>query len=287
MNIMTIVFSILGVISTVTGIVLYMKKVKSNQTPKVPVALMISFIIAFYFGIHAIQLSETLTETIIVSVLFTLTTFITLFLIFILLNRSTPIGDIKVNVGENMLSFKSIDYNGKEFNSDNLVGKRTLLKFFRGSWCPYCSAELIMFNEMKSTFDQHNVQIIALSNNTPAQANIHKIRDKLNFTLLSDSLLTVIKTYGVEHHKAIGWKSENMITIFGIAVSTGMFKYRSMAIPTSILIDENGIVQWIDQSDDYRIRASQDRVTNALSALDLEKDKEIEKEADKNLIEMN
>lgn len=271
---MTIIFSILGVISTVTGLVLYMNKVKNNQAPKVPVALIISFITAFYLGIHAIQLSVTLAETIVVSLLFTLTTFTTLFLSFILLNRNTPIGDIKVAVGDNMLAFKSTDFSGNEFNSDSLVGRRTLLKFYRGSWCPYCSAELIMFNEMKSTFDQHNVQVIALSNNTPAQANLHKIRDKLNFTLLSDPLFNVIKIYGVEHHKAIGWKSENMITIFGVAVSTSMFKYRTMAIPTSILVDEHGVIQWIDQSDDYRIRASQERVINALSLLELEKDKE-------------
>ena len=274
MNVMTIIFSILGVVSTVTGLVLYMKKVKNNQAPKVPVALIISFIVSFYLGFYALELSEELSETIIVSILFGLTTFAALFFSFILLNKNTPIGDIKVTVGDNILSFKSTDFTGKEFNSESLRGKRTLLKFYRGSWCPYCSAELIMFNKMQTAFEKHNVQVIALSNNTPAQANLHRIRDKLNFTLLSDPLLNVIKTYGVEHHKAIGWKSENMITIFGVTVSTGMFKYRSMAIPTSILIDEHGVIQWIDQSDDYRIRASQERVVKALSLLDAEKDTE-------------
>ena len=37
-----------------------------------------------------------------------------------------------------------------------------------------------------------------------------------------------------------------------------------MAIPTTLLIDENGIIQWIDQSEDYRLRASMERVMAAV-----------------------
>ena len=37
-----------------------------------------------------------------------------------------------------------------------------------------------------------------------------------------------------------------------------------MPIPTTMLLDENGIIQWIDQSDDYRIRASREKITSAL-----------------------
>ena len=54
------------------------------------------------------------------------------------------------------------------------------------------------------------------------------------------------------------------LTAFGIPLAMGMYKYRAMSIPTSILVDENGIIKWIDQSEDYRIRASQDRILEAL-----------------------
>jgi len=33
-------------------------------------------------------------------------------------------------------------------------------------------------------------------------------------------------------------------------------KFKRMSIPTSILIDENGKILWIDQSEGYRLRAS-------------------------------
>ena len=44
------------------------------------------------------------------------------------------------------------------------------------------------------------------------------------------------------------------------------FKSKSMSIPTSILVDENGIIRWIDQSEDYRLRASEEAVMVAVNS---------------------
>jgi len=41
-------------------------------------------------------------------------------------------------------------------------------------------------------------------------------------------------------------------------------KYRPMAIPTSLLIDETGNIIWIDQSADYRLRASEAALMSAV-----------------------
>ncbi len=54
--------------------------------------------------------------------------------LWLLSQRKTPIGDLKVKVGDNLLSFESTTSEGIGFHSDELKGKRTLLKIFRGSW---------------------------------------------------------------------------------------------------------------------------------------------------------
>lgn len=43
-------------------------------------------------------------------------------------------------------------------------------------------------------------------------------------------------------------------------------KYKPMSIPTSILINEDGKIVWIDQSEDYRLRASEDAVMGTIKA---------------------
>ena len=54
--------------------------------------------------------------------------------LFLLTQRKTPIGDLRVKVGDTLLAFEATTSEGTGFRTDELSGKRTLLKFFRGGW---------------------------------------------------------------------------------------------------------------------------------------------------------
>jgi len=115
---------------------------------------------------------------------------------------------------------------------------------------------------MQADLEEYGVSIVALSKDTEKEAATHKARDGLRLTLLSDPKLEVIRQYGAEHHKALGFTT-GKFTLFGIPLAlTPSFK--TMAIPTSLLVDENGVIRWIDQTDDYRLRSSEDRVLQAV-----------------------
>ncbi len=117
---------------------------------------------------------------------------------------------------------------------------------------------------MQSDLDKYNVTVVALSKDSVEDAARHKIRDKLSLTLLSDSKLEVIRQYGVEHHKAVEF-SKGSFVLFGIPLAL-VPSFKTMAIPTSLLIDESGVIQWIDQADDYRVRSNEDRVLEAVKS---------------------
>ena len=53
---------------------------------------------------------------------------------YLLSQRKTPVGDLKVKVGDQLPAFAVNNSDGSEFHSTSLAGKRTLLKFFRGGW---------------------------------------------------------------------------------------------------------------------------------------------------------
>jgi hypothetical protein len=55
-------------------------------------------------------------------------------LLFFLSQRKTPVGDIKVKVGDKLLPFASTTSEGVAFQSEELADRRILLKFFRGGW---------------------------------------------------------------------------------------------------------------------------------------------------------
>ena len=115
---------------------------------------------------------------------------------------------------------------------------------------------------MQPDLEKYGVSVVALSKDSAEETTIHKNRDNLSLKLLSDSKLEVIRQYGVEHHKTLNFKTGKFM-LFTIPLG---FKpsFKTMAIPTTLLVDENGIIQWIDQADDYRIRSNGDRVLNAV-----------------------
>ena len=103
------------------------------------------------------------------------------------------------------------------------------------------------------------MDVIALSKDTPEDVELHRRRDGLKHVqLLSDAKIEVIRDYGVEHHKAIEF-STGRFSIAGIPLAL-MPSIKTMAIPTTLLIDEDGIIRWIDQSEDYRLRSAEDRI---------------------------
>ena len=261
---MALTFTLLGILSSIIGLRFYLGKMKQSKTPQKPIGLIVSMLLGLCLGGYAVSLPSSTLETILAGIPFGFTVFIAVMLSFLLLQKKAPLGDIKVKVGDFIIPFKADTFEGNIFSTEALKGKRTLLKFFRGSWCPYCCAELKMFDELKPELDKYKVQTIALSGDTSEQAKVHHERDKLKLLLLSDPALISVKKHGIEHHKAVSWTSDNMKTFFGVSISLNIFKYRSMPIPTTILLDENGIIQWIDQSDDYRIRASREKITSAL-----------------------
>jgi peroxiredoxin len=118
---------------------------------------------------------------------------------------------------------------------------------------------------MQPDLEKYDISVVALSKDTVEEAAIHKNRDQLSLKLLSDSNLDVIRQYGVEHHKALNFKTGKFM-VFTIPLGfTPSFK--TMAIPTTLLLDENGIIKWIDQADDYRIRSNSDRVLEAVKSV--------------------
>lgn len=258
------IYSTIGFLILVVALVHYFSKLKQNQTPKNPILLKSAMLVGSILSIWSlVTLRYQLDLNTILVLLFTINTLSTSAIFaYFLATKATPIGDIKIKVGDTFIPFKT-----NEFDSESLIGKRTLLKFYRGSWCPYCSAELAMFEALKPKLNEYGVQIIALSNDSAEEQKLHLERDNISHTLVSDPDLAIIKQYGVEHHKGLGATAADTISICGIAMPLPWkMRFKAMAIPTSILIDKNGKIVWIDQSDDYRLRASEEAIMGAVAS---------------------
>ncbi|PSW15782.1 hypothetical protein C9J01_01840 [Photobacterium rosenbergii] len=260
-----VIISLVGLFATIIGAGSYFYKVKKHRTPDKPIFFVIMLIVGFISSVSSLTLTLQSFRFFSIMVILFATIPILMSIVFTVTFRGSkaPVGRLQVATGDTLLPFSAIKADGTYFSTSELKGLRVLLKFYRGSWCPYCSTELEMFDEMKPVFDDYNVKVIAISGDTPEATRAHQKRDNLSHLLLSDPELNIIKQYGVEHHKAFGGDATPAKKVLGLPFPTKM-KYRSMAIPTSILVDEHGTIIWIDQSEDVRMRANEKLINRVL-----------------------
>ena len=106
------------------------------------------------------------------------------------------------------------------------------------------------------------IRIVAVSLDSPERAAAHRRRDDLRMVLLTDPERDLARRFGLLHRRGL---VHTTVTIFGVplGIPTG---FRDLVIPTTLLVDEGGVIRWIDQTSDYRIRSDETRVRGAIES---------------------
>lgn len=87
---------------------------------------------------------------------------------------------------------------GKEIKfRSTLKGSKTVVVFYRGSWCPFCNRQLAELEGIKGELKELGYQIIAISPDVPERLKEATDKNKLDFTLLSDSKSELLQKFGV------------------------------------------------------------------------------------------
>lgn len=260
-----VLLCIVALATLFAGVGSYAAAIPRGENPRLPIAVGLSLLASLGLVAVAVVLALAgegpLAVVLPVAVMLLLSTG---FLLFVHAQRKVPRDTLRVAVGDPLLPFTAVTADGAPFDSQALAGRRVLLKFFRGAWCPFCQAELQRFEAMRPALRSLGVEVVALSKDTPEAARQHRDRDGLGFVLLCDPELEVIRQYGVEHRKALEVSGGPEFRLFGLRVGSRP-RFRTMAAPTTLLIDENGVIRWIDQTDDYKVRSSAERVLGAMA----------------------
>jgi peroxiredoxin len=150
-----------------------------------------------------------------------------------------------VEVGGPILDFTATDDDDRSFDLASLRGRPFLLKFFRGHWCPYCVGELKRWQEMRPALDALGVEMVTVCSDTAEQIRTGRRKHGLRAVMLPDPTLAITDLYGLRNPRNFAPKP-------GIIIP--------LPIPTTILVDGDGIVRWIDQATDYMRRSDPERV---------------------------
>lgn len=77
------------------------------------------------------------------------------------------------------------------------AGKRTVVVFYRGGWCPYCNLTLREWQRLLPELAAANTQLIAISPQLPDASLSTSEKNALEYPVLSDSSLAAAQAFGI------------------------------------------------------------------------------------------
>ncbi|MBI4216976.1 MAG: redoxin domain-containing protein [Chloroflexi bacterium] len=108
----------------------------------------------------------------------------------------------KLKLGDKAPDFSLRDVQGRPFRlSEHLGGKKTMLVFYRGAWCPICNLYLVNLQSRVPQFAENNTQIIAASTDGPEEALSFHSRLNLSFPVLPGLTTEIIKAYDLFYNE--------------------------------------------------------------------------------------
>jgi len=132
--------------------------------------------------------------------------------------------------------------NGNQISSKSFLGKKSIVMFYRGNWCPLCMTQIKELSEEYQSLEAKGIQTILIS--PQPHKNTKKLADKYNvgFIFLVDKDNKVAKQL-------------NILGKNGLPAGFQVFGYDSDTVmPTIILLDEKGKIIHSDLTSNYRVR---------------------------------
>ena len=128
--------------------------------------------------------------------------------------------------------------------------KPTLLVFYRGGWCPYCTKHLAELRLMQPDMDRMGYQMLAIGTDAPeGLKNTHE-KGELNYTLLSDADLTAAKAFGLAF-KAAPKNADMLLKSSGGKNTDGL-----LPVPAVFVLDTKGVIKYEHINPNFKERVS-------------------------------
>lgn len=168
--------------------------------------------------------------------------------------READVVSHALQVGDTAPDFLLPDEEGRLHSSKYLRAQGPLvISFYRGGWCPFCSAELVALQAIRARLDGLGAKVVVVSPDTRHLPRQLKRRLQLDLTMLADVDHGVATSYGIlfrvpdatrAHYAGLGYD-------FGDRHGS---RERMLPIPATYVIDQEGVVTAAFVEPDFTIR---------------------------------
>lgn len=161
--------------------------------------------------------------------------------------------DTILKVGKRLPEFVFDDVNGDPVTRTNIGEGPILFYFFRGNWCPFCSAQI---NELMNNYHkirQEGINLAFVSTQPHDETKSLSEKFGLDVSYLVDRNFNFSSKYALIDHQG---------------VPVGMSKFgKDTLLPTLMLIDHRNKILLLEQTDNFRFRPDPEVILDKVQKL--------------------
>ena len=147
-----------------------------------------------------------------------------------------------LQVGSVLPEFRLESLEGHIVSSESFKAKPHLLVFYRGNWCPFCTAQIEELAAAYKRLEEKGISVILISPQSIKKNQALAARFDVPMVFLRDRHNAAAKQLGILHE----WGTPMGMQVLGYESDT--------VLPTVVLTDEQGQIVFSDQTDNYRVR---------------------------------
>ena len=158
----------------------------------------------------------------------------------------------KIKEGKKLPKINLEDYDGKKLTSDDWKGGKRLVIFYRGNWCPICTAQVNELGDYEKDFEELGLKVTLISPQSHQKSKNHAKKVGMNYDFLVDVDNSAAKALGILHTDGVPKGFEVL------GYDTDVPK------PTTFVLNEEGKVVFADLTTNYRLRTNPVDIISAL-----------------------
>ncbi|MGH7739014.1 MAG: peroxiredoxin-like family protein [bacterium] len=152
---------------------------------------------------------------------------------------------------------------GKQVHLKSLMDQKlTILIFYRGGWCPFCNLQMGQLVKLEPDLAKLGFQVLAVSPDQPNRLKESLDKHHINYTLLSDSHLTLAREFGLAYHvnaETLARMKEHGVDL---EAATGN-SLHLLPVPAAYVVDRKGIVRFLYFNPDIKVRVDPGKLLKA------------------------
>lgn len=158
----------------------------------------------------------------------------------------------KVKEGKKLPKIPLEDYEGNKLSSEDWAGQKRLVIFYRGNWCPICTAQVKELEKFEKELKEFDLRVTLISPQSHEKSRKHAQRLGMDYDFLVDVNNEAAKILGILHTDGLPKGFE----VLGFDMDVPK--------PTTFVLNEAGKVVYVDLTENYRVRPRPEDIFEAL-----------------------